>query len=325
MTDTQERTRPASTEDVIAALRHEAGSTGFHRTLDGEHTATLIRRGPMLMVSFEDTAASLARRGGLPVGLDLVDDKDWSLLHVTADDASWFRRDAIYDFFDEMTDEGVFDTFEQVLFYGVGMGGYAACAFSVASPAARVLAIEPQATLERDRTGWETRFRESRALEFRRRYGYAPDMVEGAERAFIVFDPHRQLDHVHASMFWGENVTHLKVPRLEGVTDDRLDLALEELDILHRVIAEVGSGTMRAQDFYGYYRNRRAHGPYLRTLLQATIDRGSPRLTALLCAKVLETQRAPLFRRQLRAAARRLATKGERPDWLAEVIDAAAD
>jgi hypothetical protein len=42
-------------------------------------------------------------------------------------------------------DDGFFDEFEQVIFYGSGSSGYAAAAFSVAAPGATVIAVQPQA------------------------------------------------------------------------------------------------------------------------------------------------------------------------------------
>jgi hypothetical protein len=50
---------------------------------------------------------------------------------------------------------GFFDDFDQVVFYGAGQCGYAAAAFSVATPGATVVAIQPQATLDPRVTEWD--------------------------------------------------------------------------------------------------------------------------------------------------------------------------
>ncbi|MEJ6745505.1 MAG: hypothetical protein QNK98_01850 [Yoonia sp.] len=47
-----------------------------------------------------------------------------------------------------MIDDGFFEDFYNVLFYGTHGGTYAAAAYSVAAPGCTVLALRPQATLD---------------------------------------------------------------------------------------------------------------------------------------------------------------------------------
>ena len=44
-------------------------------------------------------------------------------------------RCAVYGFFDQILDDGFFDEFDTIIFYGAGPCGYAATAYSVAAPA----------------------------------------------------------------------------------------------------------------------------------------------------------------------------------------------
>lgn len=265
------------------------------------------------MVSFEATERTLARREtGLPLGLDFVEGKNWSLLHVAADHERWFRSPSLYAFFDELTDVAFFEEFDRVLFYGAGMGGYAAAAYSVVAPGAIVLAIAPQATLDRARTPWEPRFPTSRRLDFESRYGYAPSMIEGAARAYILFDPHFPPDAMHGSLFFGDNVVALPCRRLRSDIED----TLEDLGLLHQVIEAAADGTLSPVHFAKLMRGRRTYTPYLRNLLGAINVRQQPLRAALLCQAVLKGRRRPVFRQTLQVARGILAKQDRLPDWL---------
>jgi len=302
-----------SPDQVLAELRAQPGRNGFQRHLDAEHWVTFVDRGPNLLVSFEKLEDSLTTGdNGLPVGMDFVDEKNWSLLHFSAAADSWFRRDAIYRFVDELIDDAFFENFDQVTFYGAGRCGYAACAFSVAAPGARVLAIAPQATLESDRAGWDPRFPDARRMDWDDRYGYAPQMLEGASAAFVLFDPHMSFDAVHASLFQGSNVTRLKCRHFNGM----IEIALREMDLLHQVIEMVADGTMTPQLFYRLLRSRRSNARYLRRLLFHTDGRKSPLRTAVLCIHVLDRMNGPAFRKRLAASMAAMTEAGTLPDWL---------
>ena len=300
-------------KDVLSTLLSETGKDGFQEHLDDDHSATFLARGPKLMVSFEPYEETLRQaENGLPLGMDFVEDKNWSLLHFSTSADTWFRSQNMYDFVDELVDDCFFEEFEQVLFYGAGMGAYAACAYSVAAPGATVMAISPQATLDCERAGWDMRFPDAKRLKFDDRYGYAPDMLEGAEHAYILFDPFRALDHVHASLFQGPNVTRLKCRHLDGL----IELALREMDLLHRTVEMAADGSFTEQKFFGFLRARRNHARYLRTLLRALEQRNKPLRSALLCKYVLQQRKAPIFRKRLTAAIDILRLKGDLPDWL---------
>ncbi|MDG1103479.1 MAG: hypothetical protein P8N75_08935 [Ascidiaceihabitans sp.] len=117
-----------------------------------------------------------------------------------------FTIQMVYSYFDRLDDDGIFDDFDHVIFYGAGPCEYAAAAFSVAAPGATVVAIQPQATLDPQITEWDDRYVKMRRADFSSRYGYAPDMLDAAEQAYVIYDPCERLDAAHAAMFTRSNV-----------------------------------------------------------------------------------------------------------------------
>ncbi len=303
----------ASIEDVLEGLKSELGPNGYQRILDDHHTVSYVPRGPKLLVSFEKVQDTLDTTGdGMPLGLDFADDKNWSVLHFTADRDTWFRSEAVYAYLDDLVDEAFFENFDQVTFYGTNMGGYAAATFSVVAPGSTVIVMSPQATLDAELTEWDSRFPAARMLDFTDRYGYAPDMIEGTRRAFILYDPHAKLDCVHATLFRGPNVTRLPCRFFEN----QIARTLFDIDLLHRVVEHAAEGRLTRSGFYHDLRRRRKHRRYLRHVLNHLEHLNRPYLMALFCCHVLEWHDAPAFRRHLRQAQNQLAERGRLPDWL---------
>ena len=313
MDEAAEIEQVATATELLDLLGSETGTGGFQRDLDARHSASFLARGPQLLVTFEKIDDTLSLRdSGIPVGMDFAEDKNWSLLHIAAQADSWFRSPEVYAFFDELVDDAFFEDFDRVTFYGSGMGGYAAAAFSVVAPGATVLAISPQATLDIERAGWDDRFAAARRLHFGDRYGYEPDMIEGAGAAYILYDPHAQLDAVHASLFRGPNVHRLKCRFLQS----HVAWSLNEMGLLHRIIEAAAGGNLPEHVFYGLLRARRDHARYLRNMLFHMDDLNDPFLTALYCSHVLSRMSAPAFRRRLNLSIDSLERQGRLPDWL---------
>ena len=82
----------------------------------------------------------------------------WSHLCLLSHGDTWFRDNRVYGYFDRLIDDGFFDEFEQVIFYGAGACGYAAAAFSVAAPGAKRGDARPQATLDPRVAEWDDRY-----------------------------------------------------------------------------------------------------------------------------------------------------------------------
>jgi hypothetical protein len=269
---------------------------GYFESVGPAHSAILTDEGPVLIVTFETVQGIRARgKDAQPYGFDLVADNGYSNLCILAHSDTWFRDASLYGYFDRLVDDGFFEDFDQVVFYGAGMCGYGATAFCVAAPGATVIALQPQATLDPTVAGWDKRFMGKRRTCFTDRYGFAPDMVEGADRAFIMYDPEEDMDAMHAALFTRPHVHPLPCPNM-GATLEREFLAME---ILTPMIETACTGDFTPADFYELYRARRDHGPYLRNLLRRLDDDGRIGLTGALCRNVLSRMSGPRFRRRL--------------------------
>jgi len=269
---------------------------GYFEPLGRRHFAAFVEKGTTLLVSFE-TLQGIQALSDLaqPLGWDLVREQGWSHLCLGSDGDTWFRDQAVYGYFDRLIDDGFFDEFDRVLFYGAGPCAYAAAAFSVAAPGARVVAIQPQATLDPRVTEWDSRFTDMRIVDFTSRYGYAPDMLDAAEQAYVLYDPREQLDAMHAALFTRANVTKLRM-RFMG---DALQTDLLDMDQWSNLLVAAAQDTLSELHFARMYRERRDHRSYLRNLLTALEREERTLLAAALCRNVTSRMRARMFAARL--------------------------
>ncbi len=278
------------------ALTAQAEAHGMWQDLGDKHFATFIDKNSTLLVTFETvqgirTLSDTAQ----PFGFDMVKAQDWSHLCVISDGDTWFRDNRVYGMFDTLIDDGFFEDFDRVIFYGAGPCGYAAAAFSVAAPGATVIAVQPQATLDPRMTEWDDRFTEMRRLSFTDRYGYAPDMLDAADRAYVLYDPYEQLDAMHATLFERSNVTRLRMPLMGAALQTRLI----GMEILYQMLSLAGSDRLTPNAFHKLYRARRSNKHYLRSLMAHLDDSDRPYLNMLMCRNVISRMRAPIFRQKL--------------------------
>lgn len=284
------------TEEWLEKLEEIAEEHGFFQPLGDAHFATFVEEKPTLLVTFESIDDIQARHDtGQPLGFELVRELGWSHLCILSKGQSWFRDPAVYAFFDRMADDGFFDEFENVLFFGTGPCGYAAAAFSVAAPGARVVALNPQATLTPEIAGWDERFAGVRKMSFTDRYGYAPDMLDAAEKAFIFYYRSFTKDAMHAALFRSPNVELIGLPWFGAP----LEKSFLDMQILYRILVQAGVGKLTRHGVFQLMRTRRDHGPYLRALLGRLQKNDRVLLTALLCANVTSRMKAPRFSRTL--------------------------
>lgn len=276
------------------ALMDQIGEdAGYFEPLGPKHWAFFVDEKPTLLVSFEQADDIRARPGQMPMGHDIAKDFGWSHLCLIADGDTWYRDPRVYGYFDRLVDDAFFEDFDSVLFMGAGVQGYAAAAFAVAAPGATVLALSPRATQSPDTAGWDKRSKSARRLDFTSRYGYAPDMIEGAGRVFVLHDPDIAEDAMHAALFRGRHVTHLRCPRLGG----RLDWALSHMQMITPLVEAAMTGTLTRNSFAQMWRKRRDFGPYLRVLLaQAS---GHTLREKMICQNVVSRLNAPRFRKRL--------------------------
>ena len=260
-----------NTADWLSALDDIGEERGYFEPLGTSHSAVFTDRGPVLLVTFESVAAIRARPDHLPLGFALGDPHDWSQLCLVADGDTWFRDKRVYGFFDRLVDDGFFEDFDRVIFWGAGIGGYAAAAFSVVAPGATVIVAAPQATLEPRIAGWDRRHPAARRLDFVSRYGFAPAMVDAADHAFVLYDPEVTLDAIHAGHFNAPNVSRIPMRFFGG--DPGADLI--RLGLLDRLLTAAAENRLTPSLIHRALRARRDDPTYLRNLLEALQDRGN--------------------------------------------------
>jgi hypothetical protein len=266
---------------------------GSFEQLGKHHFAAFIEKGTTLLVTFESIQGiSALSELAQPLGWDMVKQAGWSHLCIGCDGDTWFRDSTVYSYFDRLIDDGFFDEFDTVLFYGAGPCGYAAAAFSVAAPGARVLLIQPQATLDPRVTEWDDRFTDMRRTDFTTRYGYAPDMLDASDRGYVLYDPCEQLDAMHAALFTRQNMTKLRMRHMGNA----LQTDLLDMDQWSALLKAAAEDRLDTAFFAELYRERRFHQPYLLNLLN-TLERSKrAELIKALCRNVNSRMRIRKFR-----------------------------
>jgi hypothetical protein len=282
----------ALTQDCLQRLTQMGDDLGHFEALGRSHWALFIDEGPNLLVSFE-SLQTLTDLGPdrLPQSHEVARAAGWSYLCLIADGPTFYRDARVWGYFDRLIDDGFFEDFDQVTFFGAGQGGYAACAYSVAAPGATVLAIRPVATLDPDVAGWDGRFTTARRLDFRSRFGYGPDMIDGAARVFVVYDPEVDEDAMHAALYRKRFVTRLTCRHL-GHTPET---ALAEMGLLGPLISAAADGTLDRMHWARVWRARRDHPNWLRSVVVRLIDGPSRRREGIFLRAAL--QRVPGHRR----------------------------
>lgn len=268
---------------------------GYFEPLGKKHWAYFHDDGPILLVSFESLDRILARKGQMPFGHDVAMANGWSHLTVICDGETWFRDPAVWGYFDRLVDEAFFEDFDRVLFYGAGDAGYAACAYCVCAPGATVLAISPRATLDPAIAGWDQRATRLRRLDFSSRYGYAPDMTEGALRVFVIYDPLMPENAMHAALFRADWVTPLPARHF----GDSIQATIEQTGILPNLLTDACEARLDPIGFARLWRIRRRYAPYLRGMLRKTEAAQRPRLALMVCRSVVARMGGYRFRRKM--------------------------
>jgi hypothetical protein len=285
-------------EDWLALMEEIGDEAGYFEFLGKDHWAFFTDDSPTLIVTFEtlDSIRSGAE-DQMPLGHHVARAQGWSHLCLIAGKDGWYRDRAVYGYFDRLVDDAFFEDFDRVVFYGAGMCGYAAAAFSVSAPGATVILSAPQATLDPRIAGWDARFRAERRLNFTDRYGYAPDMTEGAGDVYVIFDPDSAFDAMHAALFHKPYSTQIRVA---GFGADPAEV-MHRMGVLAPLLMLAGQGRLKATGFYRLLRARQGYLPYLRGLLARADRRSPPVLSGLVCRAVLRQYNAPRFRRRLSA------------------------
>ncbi len=282
----------------IDAISGIGDAHGFAEPLGKRHHAVFVEDGDTLLVTFESMPGiSSYSQTATPLGWEMQAIEGWSNLSVICTADTWFRDCEVVDFFDQLLDDGFFDEFEKVIFYGAGPCGYAAAAYSVTAPGARVVLLQPQATLDPRIAEWDDRFPEMRRVDFTSRFGYAPDMLDAAQAAYVLYDPQERMDAMHAALFARPNVTRFRLPYM----GDALQGDLLEMDLVHPILDAAADDRLDVAEMSRLMRARRNHPPYLRRLLSRIDAEDRPLLAEWLCSNVTSRLNAPRFRRRLDA------------------------
>ena len=289
--------------DWLEKLTDITDEDGYTEQLGARHAAIFVEEKSTLLVTFEthqgiDTLSDM----GHPMGWDMVKALKWSHLCLVSNGDTWFRDERVYGYIDRLVDDGFFEDFEQVIFYGAGPCGYAAAAFSVAAPGAKVLLLQPQATLDPGIAEWDHRFRHMRRTSFTDRYGYAPDMLEAAQEAFLLYDPNQAQDAMHAALFDQPNVTRFRMRHI-GPT---MEQSLIRMNVLLRIIAQLSADKLSTRRIARLFRARREDRAYQFSLLKRLSTDNRPYLVMLLAGKVLESRESPPFRKAFSRARNKL-------------------
>ncbi|MEM9710222.1 MAG: phosphoadenosine phosphosulfate reductase [Pseudomonadota bacterium] len=294
----------------LRLLARIGADRGYYEGLGRDHAALYAKgSAETLLVSFESMAHIRATAAsGAPLGFEIADPKGWSHLSLIAKRETWFRARPVWDYFDRQIDAGFFEEFDRVIFYGAGMGGYAAAAFSVAAPGSTVILTAPQATLAPDRAAWDMRFLEERRRDFTSRYGFAPDMVEAAEAAFVIYDPSDTEDAMHASLFHGDHVHRIRYRRGGA---GAIDADIRTMGVLAAAMEAAAAGELSPLAFHRALRARRQHTPWLRAAMGRVMATERPYLTGLFARAALREQDVPRFQKVLETAEASLALKGQ--------------
>ena len=288
-----------SDADWLVIMDEIGEEAGYFEPLGGGHSAFFSDHGPVLLVSFETRTGIRGAGGGqMPLGYQIAAPRGWSSLTLIAHEDSWFRDPAVYGYFDRLIDDAFFEDFDRVVFYGAGMGGYAAAAFAVAAPGATVLALAPQATLDTELAEWDRRFLRARKLDFSSRFGFAPDMCEGADSVYLVYDPIQQVDAVHAAMFRGPHIHRLRARHIGR--DPQAELA--RVNVLRPLIDAACAGTLTPQRFFHLWRARRRNAHYLGRLIGRLQSQNRPALLLRALKAANELVDHPQLRQALQRA-----------------------
>jgi hypothetical protein len=285
----------AGGEDWLAAMDTIAEDDGYLERLGARHWAFFAEDSPTLLVTFERAETIRARESQLPAAYALAKARGWSLLTIIADGETWWRDRAVWGYFDRVVDDAFFDDFDQVMFYGAGAAGYAACAYSVAAPGCRVLAVSPRATLDPGLAGWDRRHMGARRLDFTSRYGFAPDMTKGAAQVWLALDPLSPADAMHAALFRAPWVTRLHARR----TGEATERALQATGVLDKVIEDAMAGGLTPASFARHWRSRRSYAAYLKGILAAAGAASRPEWEKRICRSVTRRMKAPKFAARL--------------------------
>ncbi len=292
---------PASVSDTLVHDRFDEARAFAAKThgflWEGPENAVLFApRSKRLVVVFDNISNVREEGPRWPWGFKVVwKDMGCSVLGVMGTQRNWFRHDFVHDAFESLRDQGFFEQFDEVLFYGASMGGYGALVYSQCAPGANVLAIAPQSTLNRDILPRDNRWGWTAKLDWKGRFNDAANVLQKAGTTTIISDPYFEPDREQVSRIKGDRITHLKTPFM----GHQLPNAFVLMGMLKPLLFAAADNSLTPALFYKLFRNRRDLPRFQHDILMEAEKRGKLRSAIRVCEYTLKRRDAKNIARSL--------------------------
>ncbi len=275
------------TDPRFQALEAAAQSTGGFHWESERNALAFIPGNHTLVVTFESERDVKSDGDRFPFEYETITGAlGFSVLGVMAKERNWYRDGFVQDAFDQLSAQGFFQAFGDVLFLGASMGGYGALAHASVAPKARVLAFSPQATLDRavmpqdDRWGWTAR------LDWTGRYAAFDPKLTGD--TYVIVDPAEPFDQAHAERLVGDTVWHLPARHM----GHGMHKTLGQGGVMPELIAAAASGILTPTRFHQLKRARMDVPRYQGSLIRWAADQGRRRLAIAAAKSALKRKKS---------------------------------
>lgn len=266
---------------------------GFEITLSN-HRLVFTPGNKRLVVTFDNAGASIRKSYDRePWGHKFLHSENgFSVLGAIPQKNDWYRAKDLHVALENLAAENFFRNFDDILFLGSSMGGYAAAAFSNLSPGSKVLIFNPQSSLAYDIVPWETRHKRGREQNWEGAYADATREVSMASKVSVFYDPFNSLDKRHALRFSGPNIDFFRTPFLGHA----LPGSFHQMGILKKIIINAFNESLSVTDFYNDMRSRRELLKYWKELSNALISKNRFDTGLTVCDYALEKFGAEYFK-----------------------------
>lgn len=248
---------------------------GFFTRISARHMALFVEEGETLIVSF-DRAERLWDHGdgGTPLGFECVTALEYSLLNLISIGRTWFRDQGVETMLQDLTNDGFFASYKQVLIVATGADcGHAAARAAQYIPGAKVLLSRPAAAISATHAPFETRFKNARRTDPDMPPPLGPEALRTAASTHILFDPTIRPEAAQAALFRAPGTTRIALPH----TGAALDRAVARGEALVPLTRHLRNDTLTAQTTRDILRPILRRDPgYLARLAHAAQQDGHP-------------------------------------------------
>lgn len=250
---------------------------GTYTRLENHALSMVERSTEQLWISFDNLGPVNDKSIGRdPWAYKFIRDLGQSHLGVFALRKDWYRDPEFIDALRAQAKSVAAKEYEQIILTGTSMGAFAALAFAPLFPGCRVIAFNPQSTLDEAIVPWETRYGMGRAQDWTLPFSDAAEGSRAASRSYIFYDPYMALDKKHLRRLTAPNVMVMET----WYSNHFSPVLLRRMNQLKPVMSACGNGTMTKPEFYRLYRDRRHLPWYMRALTKHAQTRNHPKLEA---------------------------------------------